>query len=113
MPSRARIRTVIAATACASLLSIATPSTPASAGSLFWFKGSTNAPNERICLSFALDQARKNPLLNIQHDALSVSGTKGPFTAVLTCIGTFVVVMVSGNTGEDGGELARDLFDAV
>ncbi len=37
----------------AGLFSIVVSSATATAASLFYFKGSTNAPNERVCLSFA------------------------------------------------------------
>ena len=107
------MRNVTAATAIAGLLSIAALSTPASAGSLFFFKGQTKAPRETKCLSFALDAARKQGLQNIQHDNLAVSGTSGDLFAVMTCVGTVVVVMVAGNTGANGKPLAQALFDAV
>jgi hypothetical protein len=106
-------RNVTAATAIAGLWSIAALSTPASAGSLFFFKGQTKAPRETTCLSFALDAARNQHLQNIRHDNLAVSGTAGDLFAVMTCVGTFVVVMVAGNTGENCKPLAQALFDEV
>jgi hypothetical protein len=107
------IRNVIGATAIASLLSIAAASTPAAAASLFFFKGPTKASNERVCLTFARDQARRHNLQHIEHNNLAVSGTRGDFFAVMTCVGTTVVVMVAGNTGENGSPLAQELFDAI
>ena len=97
----------------ASVLSIAASSTPASAASLFYFKGPTKAPNERICLSFARDQASRHNLQNIKQDNLGVGGTRDNFFAVMTCVGNVVVVMVSGDTGTNGSPLAKELFDAV
>jgi hypothetical protein len=83
------------------------------AASLFYFKGATKAPNERVCLSFARDQAGRHNLQNVKSDRLGVGGTRDNFFAVMTCVGNFVVVMVSGDTGTDGSPLARELFDAV
>ena len=99
--------------ALAGLTSIATPPSPASAGSLYFFKGPTNAPRETMCLSFAQDAARNKNLTNVQHNNLAVSGARGDLYAVMTCIGTTVVVMVAGNSGEDGKPLAQELFDEV
>ena len=97
----------------AGLLSIALVHTPVSAASFFYFKGPTKAPNERVCLSFAKDQASRHNLQNIKHDNLGVGGTKDNFFAVMTCVGNVVVVMVSGDTGTNGSPLAKELFDAV
>jgi hypothetical protein len=99
--------------ALAGLASIAASPSPASAGSLYFFKGPTNAPRETMCLSFAQDAARKSNLTNVQHDRLAVSGVRGDLFAVMTCVGTTVVVMVSGNSGEDSKPLAQELFDEV
>jgi len=63
----------------ACVLSITAYSTPASAASLFYFKGPTKAPNERICLSFARDQASRHNLQNIKQDNLGVGGTRDNF----------------------------------
>jgi hypothetical protein len=92
---------------------VAALSVPASAASLFYFKGPTKAPNERVCLSFARDQAGRHNLQNVKHDNLGVGGTRDNFFAVMTCVGTVIVVMVSGDTGTDGAPLAKELFDAV
>ena len=97
----------------ASLLSIAASITPASAASFFFFKANSHAPRETTCMNFALDAARNRNLQNIQHGPLAVSGTRGDFFANLTCVGTVVVVMVAGNTGENPQPLAKELFDAV
>jgi len=99
--------------ALASLASIAASPSPASAGSLFFFKGPTNASRETTCLSFAQDAARKSNLANIQHNNLAVSGVRGDLFAVITCVGSTVVVMVAGNSGEDGKPLAEELFNVV
>ncbi len=106
-------RNGIRETLVASLLSITAYSSPASAASLFYFKGPTKAPNEHMCPSFARDQASRHNLQNIKHDNLGVGGTRDNFFAVMTCVGNVVVVMVSGDTGTDGGPLAKELFDAV
>jgi hypothetical protein len=97
----------------AGLLSIAASTASASAASLFYFKGETRAPNERVCLRFALDQASRHNLQNIKHDNLGVGGTRGNFFVVMTCVGKVVVVVVAGDSGEDGRPLAQELFDAV
>ena len=97
----------------AGLFSIAASTTPVSAASLFYFKGETKAPNERVCLSFARDQAGRHNLQNVKSDRLGVGGTRDNFFAVMTCVGNVVVVMVSGDSGTDGGPLAKELFDAV
>jgi hypothetical protein len=97
----------------AGLLSIAVSTTPAFAASLFYFKGQTRAPNERVCLRFALEQASKHDLQNIKHDNLGVGGTKGNFFVVMTCVDAVVVVMVAADGGENGRPLAQELFDAV
>jgi hypothetical protein len=104
---------VTAAIVIANLLSIAASITPASAGSLFFFKGPTKARSETTCLSFALSTANGAHLTNIQHNNLSVSGIRGDFYAAMTCVGTVVVVMVAGNSGEDGHPLALELFNEV
>ena len=64
----------IRGTVIAGLLSIVFSTTPAAAASFFNFKGPTKAPNERICLSFAADQARRHNLQNIKQDNLGVRG---------------------------------------
>ena len=87
--------------------------TPVSAASLFFFKGPTKAPNERICLRFAKSEATRHNLQNIAHDNLGVGGTRDNFFAVMTCVGNVIVVMVSGDTGTNGSPLAKELFDAV
>ncbi len=97
----------------AGLFSIVVSSASATAASLFYFKGPTNAPNERVCLSFARDQASRHNLQNVKSDRLGVGGTRDNFFAVMTCVGSVVVVMVSGDAGTDGGPLAKELFDAV
>ena len=97
----------------AGLLSIIAFNTPASAASFFFFKGSTKAPNERVCLSFARDQAGRHNLQNIKQDNLGVGGTRDNFFVVMTCVGRVVIVMVSGDTGTNGSPLAKELFDAV
>lgn len=107
------MRTGISGALIAFSLSITVLSIPASAASLFYFKGPTKAPNERVCLSFARDQASRHNLQNIKHDNLGVGGTRDNFFAVMTCVGNVIVVMVSGDTGTDGGPLAKELFDAV
>jgi hypothetical protein len=86
---------------------------PASAASLFFFKGATNAPNERVCMSFAKDQASRHNLQNVKQDNLGVGGTRDNFFVVMTCVGKVVVVMVSGDTGTNGSPLGKELFDAV
>lgn len=103
----------VTGTVIASLLSIALSTTPAAAASFFFFKGPTRAPNERVCLRFAADQARRHNLQNIKQDRLGVSGTRDNFFAVMTCVGKVVVVMVSGDSGTNGSPLAQELFDAV
>ncbi len=95
------------------LFSFIALSDTASAASLFYFKGGTKAPNERVCLSFAKDQASRHNLQNVKSDRLGVGGTRDNFFAVLTCVGNVVVVMVSGDTGTNGSPLAKELFDAV
>ena len=57
------------------------------------------------------DAARKSNLSNIQHNNLAVSGVRGDLFAVITCVGSTVVVMVAGNT--DGKPLAEELFNEV
>lgn len=104
---------VIKATAIAGVLSAAGLPQPASAASLFFFKGATKAPNERVCTGFAQDQAARHNLQNIKRDNLGVGGTRGDFFVVMTCVGNVIVVMVAGNTGENGSPLAQELFDAV
>ncbi len=94
-------------------LSIAAFNTTASAASLFYFKGPTKAPNERVCLSFARDRAGRHNLQNIKQDNLGVGGTRDNFFVVITCVGKVVIVMVSGDTGTNGSPLANELFDAV
>jgi hypothetical protein len=86
---------------------------PASAASFFWFKGPTKAPREKVCLSFAKDQARRAGLQDVKVDALSVSGTKNGSLAIITCVGVVTVVMVSGDNGTDGGPLAKQLFTGM
>jgi hypothetical protein len=78
--------------------------TPVSAASLFYFKGPTNAPNERVCSSFARDQASKHNLQGIKHDNLGVGGTRDNFFAVMTCVGNVIVVMVYRYERESAGE---------
>jgi hypothetical protein len=107
------IRNVTAAVVIASLLSIAASTTPASAASLYFYKGPTNAPGESTCMSFALTAAGQSHLANIQHNNLAVSGLRGDLFAVMTCIGSTIVVMVAGNTGENGDPLALELFNEV
>ncbi len=97
----------------ACVLSITAYSTPASAASLFYFKGPTKAPNERICLSFARDQASRHNLQNIKQDNLGVGGTRDNFFVVMSCVGKVIVVMVAGDSGTNGSPLAKELFDAV
>ena len=97
----------------ATLLSIAVSNTPASAASLYYFKGPTKAPNERVCLNFAGDQASRHNLQNIKKDNLGVAGTRGDLYAAMTCVGTVVVVMVTGDGAANGSPLAQELFDAV
>jgi len=111
--SNPAVRSGIGGLLIACSLSITALWTPASAASLFYFKGPTKAPNERVCLSFARDQATRHNLQNIKHDNLGVGGTRDNFFAVMTCVGNVVVVMVSGDTGTDGSPLAKELFDAV
>jgi hypothetical protein len=113
MSSPRSIWNITTAMVIASLVSIAASPTPASAGSLYFFKGPTSAPGETTCLGFAQDAARKSNLANIQHDSLAVSGVRGDLFAVITCVGSTVVVMVAGNTGENGRPLAQELFDEV
>jgi hypothetical protein len=88
-------------------------SMPAHAASFFYFKGMTKAPNERVCLSFAFDQAGKHHLQNISRNNLGVAGTRDNFFVNITCVGNFVIVMVAGDTGTNGSPLAQELFDAV
>ena len=94
------------------VLSISASSTSASAASLFYFKGPTKAPNERICLSFARDQASRHNL-QIKQDNLGVGGTRDKFFVVMSCVGKVIVVMVAGDSGTNGSPLAKELFDAV
>ena len=82
----------------ACVLSTTAYSTPASAASLFYFKGPTKAPNERICLSFARDQASGHNLQNIKQDNLGVGGTRDNFFVVMSCVGKVIVVMVAGDS---------------
>jgi hypothetical protein len=96
-----------------SLLSLLVQVIPANAASLFYLKGPTKAPNERVCLSFALDQAKRHNLQNINHDNVGVGGTRDNFFVVMTCVGNVVVVMVSGDAGTNGNPLAQELFNAV
>jgi len=96
----------------AGILSVAAFNTPASAASLFYFKGPTEAPNERVCLSFARDQAGRHNLQNIKQDNLGIGGTRDNFFVVMTCVGNVVVVMVSGDAGTNGSPLAKELFKA-
>jgi hypothetical protein len=105
--------TVLSRALVAALFVLVASAPSASAASLFFFKGKSKAPNEKICLSFATDQAKRLGLQNVKSDKLSVSGNKSNFEAILTCVGTFIVVMVAGDTGTDGGPLAKQLFDAV
>jgi hypothetical protein len=104
---------VVKTTAIVALLSLASSTQSAAAASLFFFKGPTKAPNERVCMNFAQDQAARHNLQNISRNNLAVGGTRGDFFAVMTCVGTVIVVMVAGNTGENGSPLAEELFDAV
>jgi hypothetical protein len=97
---------------------IAASTTPASAACLFFFKGQTRAINEEVCLDLAENSAKGgNPqgieLQNVKRDDLQVSGTQGELFAVITCVGTFVVVMVAGNPGRDCRPLAQQLFDSI
>lgn len=107
-----RVRSIVCAVAIAGLAMTAIAA-PASAASFFWFKGPTKAPNERVCLSFAKDQARRFGLQNVKVDALSVSGTKDNSLAILTCVGVVTVVMVSGDNGTNGEPLAKQLFTGM
>jgi hypothetical protein len=97
----------------AGLLSMAISTTSASAASLFYFKGPTKAPNERVCLNFASDQASRHNLQNIKKDNLGVGGTRDNLFAVMTCVGSVIVVMVTGDGAANGSPLAKELFDAV
>ncbi len=107
-----RFRSKACATALAGLAMTAT-AVPASAASFFWFKGPTKAPREKVCLSFAKDQARRAGLQDVKVDALSVSGTKNGSLAIITCVGVVTVVMVSGDNGTDGSPLAKQLFTGM
>ena len=107
-----RVRSIVYAVAIAGLAMTATAA-PASAASFFWFKGPTKAPREKVCLSFAKDQARRAGLQDIKVDALSVSGTKNGSLAIITCVGVVTVVMVSGDSGTNGGPLAKQLFTGM
>lgn len=100
-------------TLVAGLLSVPAFTMPASAASFFYFKGPTKAPNERVCLSFAKDQATRHRLQNVTQDRLGVGGSRDNFFAVMTCVGNVIVVMVAGDTGTNGSPLAKELFDAV
>lgn len=111
--SNPTVRTRVRGALLGCMVSVAALSVPASAASLFYFKGPTKAPNERVCLSFARDQASRHNLQNVKHDNLGVGGTRDNFFAVMTCVGTVIVVMVSGDTGTDGAPLAKELFEAV
>jgi hypothetical protein len=104
---RAAIRCVLAAAIVPGLATAASPA------SLYYFKGPTKAPNERVCLNFAMDQATRHNLQNIKRDNLGVGGTRENFLAILTCVGNVVVVIVAGDAGTNGEPLARELFDAV
>ena len=86
------------------------PRAPSAPGSR---KGASKAPNERVCLGFARDQATRHRLQNIKHDNLGVGGSRDNFFAVMTCVGNVIVVMVAGDTGTNGSPLAKELFDAV
>src|SRR6266567_7883809 len=94
---RIRIRVIFASIMI--VAAVVTPSLPASAASLFYFKGPTKAPNERICLSFARDQASRHNLQNIKQGNLGVGGTRDNFFVVMSCVGKVVVVMVAGDSG--------------
>jgi hypothetical protein len=107
-----RFLTAACAVAAISVVMVAT-AMPASAASFFWFKGPTKAPREKVCLSFARDQAKRAGLQDIKVDALSVSGTKNGSFAIITCVGVVTVVMVSGDNGTDGGPLAKQLFTGM
>jgi hypothetical protein len=111
--SKSTMRNFFIETVVGEFLSIAAFNTTASAASLFYFKGPTKAPNERVCLSFARDQAGRHNLQNIKQDNLGVGGTRDNFFVVMTCVGKVVIVMVSGDTGTNGSPLAKELFDAV
>jgi hypothetical protein len=107
-----RVRSIMCAVAIAGL-AMTTTAAPAPAASFFWFKGPTKAPREKVCLSFARDQASRAGLQDIKVDALSVSGTKNGSLAIITCVGVVTVVMVSGDTGTDGQPLAKQLFTGM
>jgi hypothetical protein len=66
------------------LFVFAASASSASAASLFFFKGNSKASSEKICLSFATDQAKRLGLRDVKSDKLSVSGNKNNFTAILT-----------------------------
>jgi hypothetical protein len=83
------------------------------AASLYYYKGPTRAPNERVCLSFAMDQARRHNLQNIKQDRLGVAGVRDKFYVAITCVGNVVVVMASGDGAANGDPLSKELFDAV
>jgi hypothetical protein len=107
-----RVRSIMCAVAIAGL-AMTTTAAPASAASFFWFKGPTKAPREKVCLSFARDQASRAGLQDIKVDALSVSGTKNGSLAIITCVGVVTVVMVSGDNGTNGEPLAKQLFTGM
>ena len=86
---------------------------PAPAASFYYFKGPTKAPNERVCLRFAFDQAGGHRLQTISRNNLGVAGSRDNFFVNMTCVGNVVIVMVAGDSGTNGSPLARELFDAV
>jgi hypothetical protein len=112
-PHRKSTKRFLAAVFIAGPLSSLVPVGPSLPASLYYYKGPTKAPNERVCLSFARDQARRHSLHNIKQDNLGVGGTRDGLFAVLTCVGNVVVVMVAGDDGANGAPLGKELFDAV
>ena len=104
---------VVRMSVIAGALSIATSPSPASAANLFFFKGPGQAPNERICLMFARDEAKIHNLQNIKQDRIGITGIRDNFIAFMTCVGTVVVVTVAGDADQDPRPLAQELFDAI
>ena len=110
-PHRKSTKRFLAAVFIAGPLSSLVPVGPSLPASLYYYKGPTKAPNERVCLSFARDQAKRPSLQNIKQDNLGVGGTRGGLSAGSPRVGS--VVMVAGDDGANGAPLGKELFDAV
>src|SRR3712207_5099948 len=98
---------------CIWLLAVASSSVSAGAATLWFYKGSTNAPGENMCASFAEGAFQKERVRGIKREGTTVSGFQGPFFAIATCVGKVVVVMVSADPGADGNALAKAIFETT